>query len=95
MRYNLFTSHAKLTNTIILLLVIAVAICAYFGELKQLQDIAWLDIVGEGGIVLMTLSWIAALLISRPPGKVTTLLVLGLGLFMFSATLDLLDEWLK
>jgi diguanylate cyclase (GGDEF)-like protein len=95
MRYNPFTSHAKLTNTIILLLVIAVAICAYFGELKQWQDIAWLDIVGEGGIVLMTLSWIVALLISRPPGKVTTLLVLGLGLFMFSATLDLLDEWLK
>lgn len=95
MRYNPFTSHIKLTNTIIILLVIAVSVCAYFGQLKQWQEIAWLDILGEGGIVVMTISWIAALLISRPPGKVTTLLVLGLGFFMFSATLDLLDEWLK
>lgn len=95
MRYNPFTSHNTLTNTIIALLVTAVAICAYFGELKYWQEIAWLDILGEGGIVLMTLSWIVALLISRPPGKVTTFLVLGLGLFMFSATLDLLDEWLQ
>lgn len=94
MRFNPFIHHKLLINSVIGLLLLAVLLCASLGELKPWQDIAWLDILGEGGIVLMTLSWIGALLISRPAGKVTTYLVLGLGLFMFSATLDLLDEWL-
>ena len=94
MRYNPFTHHRFLTNAVIALFVIAFLLSAQAGELKPLADIAWLDILGEGGIVLMTLTWIAALLISRPPGKVTSFLVLGLGLFMFSASLDLFDEWL-
>ena len=94
MRFNPFTHHRFLTNAIIALFVIAFLLSAQAGELKPLADIAWLDILGEGGIVLMTLTWIAALLISRPPGKVTSFLVLGLGLFMFSASLDLFDEWL-
>jgi len=94
MRFNPFISHRLLTNSIIAMALLAIFLCAYLGELKELQHIQWLDIIGEGGIVIMTLTWIAALLISRPPGKVTRYLVLGLGLFMFSATLDLLDEWL-
>jgi diguanylate cyclase (GGDEF)-like protein len=94
MRFNPFHSHRFLTNTTIALLLLALFLSAHLGELKLSEDIQWLDVVGEGGIVLMTLSWIAALLISRPPGKVTRFLVLGLGIFMFSATLDLLDEWL-
>ncbi|RZF91944.1 GGDEF domain-containing protein [Pseudoalteromonas sp. CO302Y] len=94
MRFNPFTHHRLLTNVVIALFVIAFLLSAQAGELKPLADIAWLDILGEGGIVLMTLTWIAALLISRPPSKVTTFLVLGLGLFMFSASLDLFDEWL-
>lgn len=94
MRYHPFTSHKFLTNYVIALLIFAICLCAYFGELKNKQDIEWLDIVGEGGIVFMALMWIAALLISRPPGKVTSYLVSGLGLFMFSGMLDLLDEWI-
>ncbi|MBE0359917.1 GGDEF domain-containing protein [Pseudoalteromonas aliena] len=94
MRFNPFTSHRLLTNAIISLFLSAVFLSAYLGELKTYADIQWLDIMGEGGIVLMTLVWISVLLISRPPSKVTTYLVIGVGLFMFSATLDLLDEWL-
>ncbi|TMP86868.1 GGDEF domain-containing protein [Pseudoalteromonas ruthenica] len=94
MRFNPFRTHPLLAHISIAWLVLAALLSYQLGELKYSGDIAWLDILGEGGIVLMTLSWIVALLVSRPPGKVTTLLVLGLGLFMFSASLDLLDEWL-
>ncbi|AXV65846.1 MULTISPECIES: GGDEF domain-containing protein [Pseudoalteromonas] len=94
MRFNPFIHHRFLTNAVIALFVSAFILSAYDGERKALADISWLDIVGEGGIVMMTLTWIFALLISRPPGKVTCFLVLGLGLFMFSASLDLFDEWL-
>ncbi|MBH0055873.1 diguanylate cyclase [Pseudoalteromonas sp. SWXJZ94C] len=94
MRFNPFISHRLLINAIIAMFFSAVFLSSYLGVLKTYASIQWLDIMGEGGIVLMTLVWIAALLISRPPSKVTTYLVIGVGLFMFSATLDLLDEWL-
>ena len=76
--------------------VVAFAMCLSFsvGNAKQSADISGLDIVGEGSIVLLTLAWILAALASRPPGKVTSLLVFGLGFFLFSATLDFLDEFL-
>ncbi|MBQ4833138.1 GGDEF domain-containing protein [Pseudoalteromonas sp. MMG010] len=94
MRFNPFYSHRFLVNTVIALLLLAFFLSAFFGELKAKEHIQWLDVLGEGGIVLMTLSWITALLVSRPAGKVTRYLVCGLAIFMFSATLDLLDEWL-
>ena len=94
MRFNPFTSHRLLVNCIIAMFFSACFLSAYLGVLKTYADIQWLDIMGEGGIVLMALVWITVLLISRPPSKVTTYLVIGVGLFMFSATLDLLDEWL-
>ena len=53
MRYNPFTHHRLLTNAVIALFVIAFLLSAQAGELKPLADIAWLDILGEGGIVLM------------------------------------------
>lgn len=65
-----------------------------FGEVKSNEIISGLDIVGEGSIVLLTLAWMLAALASRPPGNVTSLLIVGLGCFLFSVTLDLLDEFL-
>lgn len=62
------------------------------GQLKELSEISWLDIIGEGSIALLSLVWIFFILISRPPGKVTSALVLGLSCFLFSANLDLVDE---
>ena len=87
MRFNPFISHRLLINAIIAMFFSAVFLSSYLGVLKTYASIQWLDIMGEGGIVLMTLVWIIALLISRPPSKVTTYLVIGVGLFMFSATL--------
>ena len=66
-----------------------------FGNGKPFAIISGLDIVGEGSVVLLTLGWIVAVLASRPPGKVTSLLIVGLVFFLFSMTLDLLDEFLR
>ena len=63
------------------------------GTAKMLSEVAVLDVIGEGSIVLLTLGWIIAALASRPPGNVTTQLVVGLNCFMFTAMLDLLDEF--
>ena len=77
------------------LVAIAISLALFLGNPKQSAYISGLDIVGEGSIVLLTLAWILAALASRPPGKVTSLLVFGLGFFLFSATLDFLDEFLR
>lgn len=62
------------------------------GELRPAAEIDWFDVLGEGGVLLFALTWIVAAIISRPPGRVTTLLVAGLNCFAFTALLDFLDE---
>lgn len=76
-------------------LFLALALSINAGSAKAFADISWLDILGEGSIVLLTLAWILSALASRPPGKVTRYIVLGLGCILFSASLDLLDEFLR
>ena len=62
------------------------------GEVKPVADIAWLDVLGEGSVMFFALIWIVAAIASRPPGRVTTLMVAGLNCFAFTAILDFLDE---
>lgn len=62
------------------------------GQLKPFDQIAWLDVTGEGSVMLFAFAWIIAAIASRPPGRVTTLLVAGLNCFAFTALLDFLDE---
>ncbi|GEA11293.1 sensor domain-containing diguanylate cyclase [Alteromonas sp. KUL49] len=66
-----------------------------YGNGKSIGEISALDIVGEGCVVVLTFGWIMAVLASRPPGKVTSLLTFGLGCFLFSMSLDVLDEFLR
>ena len=75
--------------------VVALAVCLafIFGNAKESTVISGLDIVGEGSIAFLTLAWMLAALASRPPGKVTSLLTVGLGFFLFSVSLDFLDEF--
>ncbi len=75
--------------------VVALAVCLafMFGNAKESTVISGLDIVGEGSIAFLTLAWMLAALASRPPGKVTSLLTVGLGFFLFSVSLDFLDEF--
>ncbi|QJR79476.1 GGDEF domain-containing protein [Alteromonas pelagimontana] len=74
-------------------LAVAVGLSLLQGEAKPTAIISWLDVTGEGSVAVFSLLWITALLASRPPGRVTTLMLIGLNCFLFSATLDLLDEF--
>ncbi|MBC3273071.1 MULTISPECIES: GGDEF domain-containing protein [Pseudomonas] len=65
------------------------------GELKPISEWVWLDIVGEGGSALLALIWLALVLKSRPAGRVTNYLVLGLSGIFFSWWIDSLDEFIR
>ncbi len=53
------------------------------GELKPVAEWVWLDILGEGGSALLALVWLGLVLKSRPAGRVTNYLILGLGCIFF------------
>ena len=93
MDFSLLTRHRGLLAFVLLVLGLAVTLCVTNGQLKDIAEVEWLDVVGEGSICLLTLCWITAVMISRPPGKVTALLVAGLSFFNFSAMLDVFDEF--
>lgn len=87
---NLHTGWLIITGSLI---AVAVNMAAYAGLAKPAQAISWLDVCGEGSIVMLTLLWLVAILASRPAGQVTHLLNAGLNCFLFTALLDLLDEF--
>ncbi|WP_296043357.1 GGDEF domain-containing protein [uncultured Alteromonas sp.] len=93
MDFSLLTRHRGLLAFVLLVSGLAVTLCVTNGQLKELGEVEWLDVVGEGSICLLTLCWMTAVMISRPPGQVTGLLVAGLSFFNFSAMLDLFDEF--
>lgn len=95
MNYSLLPLNARLVMMVLLVMTTALFLSLALGNAKSWQEISWLDVSGEGGIALLTLVWIFFLLVSRPPGRVTSLLVSGLSFFMFSALLDLLDEFMR
>ncbi len=65
------------------------------GDLKAVAEWVWLDIVGEGGSTLLSLVWLGLILKSRPAGRVTNLLAIGLSCVFFSWWIDLLDEFIR
>ena len=64
------------------------------GDLKPMSDWVWLDILGEGGSALLCLVWLGLVLKSRPAGRVTNFLAIGLGLVFLSWWVDALDEFI-
>ena len=65
------------------------------GELKSFSEWVWLDIFGEGGSALLALVWLGLVLKSRPAGRVTNYLALGLSCIFFSWWIDSLDEFIR
>ncbi|SUD84655.1 diguanylate cyclase [Stutzerimonas stutzeri] len=65
------------------------------GELKSWAQIDWMDVAGEGGSAVLALVWLIMLLHSRPAGRVTRLLALGLACIFFSWWMDTLDEFVQ
>jgi len=63
------------------------------GLYKPLGQRRWMDIAGEGGMVLMAGIWLLQLRSSRPGGRVTNLLCLGLAALLLGEWVDVLDEF--
>lgn len=74
---------------------IGVIIISVWGDLKPTVEISWLDVFSEGGMVILALFWLGLLLRSRPAGRVTQLLALGLCAIVFSWSMDVVDEFIR
>lgn len=64
------------------------------GDLKPAPQWNWLDIVSEGGLALLALIWLVLILHSRPSGRVTQFLSLGLSAIFIAGFQDALDEFI-
>ncbi|QNM98372.1 GGDEF domain-containing protein [Chitinimonas koreensis] len=81
---------------LILFAALAAALFLLFqahGAVRPFGDWQWMDIAGEGGTALMAAVWLLQILSSRPRGRVTTLLALGLAGVALGSWADCLDEF--
>lgn len=69
------------------------ALCSIQAQPKQVLQIDWFDVVTEGALLLLGLSWLLLMLLARPDGRVTRLLILGLLGYCLGCYMDLLDEF--
>ena len=70
-----------------------IALYAGAGVARPSTNWNLLDIAGEASIALMAYAWLAIVLVSRPPGRATTLLACGLAGLMLAALADCMDEF--
>ncbi|QYK00905.1 GGDEF domain-containing protein [Shewanella psychrotolerans] len=68
-------------------------LCSIQARSKLLIAIDWFDVVTEGALLLLGLSWLVLMLQARPDGRVTRLLILGLLGYSLGCYMDLLDEF--
>ncbi|MDG9885831.1 GGDEF domain-containing protein [Pseudomonas sp. GD04058] len=66
-----------------------------FGEVKPWAQINRMDVIGEGGSGLIWLVWLVMLMRSRPAGRVSRLLAVGMACVCFSWWMDVLDEFIR
>ncbi len=94
MKLDLLRTHFKLVLFALSMIMLTLFLTFAMGTLKPIDDIDTTDLIGEGGIVAVTIMWLIATLVSRPAGKLTNLMTVGL-VFMHVAVLaDFLDEFL-
>jgi len=65
------------------------------GQLKPHEILNWLDVFSEWGAALLVLVWLLLILQSRPSGRVTQFLSLGLSGIFLASFQDGLDEFIK
>lgn len=65
---------------------------ATLGSPKPLAQWHWMDVFSEGGMALMVGVWLIYVRSSRPAGRVTTWLTLGLAAMLVGEWVDALDE---
>jgi len=95
MKSNIFTLHSKLLSLFVFCFFLIFFAVIHASNVKELHSVKWLDVIGEGGIALITLSWLLVTLHTRPKGKLTTLLFVGIMMVHISMFLDLLDEFYR
>ncbi|WP_111978673.1 GGDEF domain-containing protein [Algibacillus agarilyticus] len=95
MNFAFLKFHRHLFVILFVVLASVVAMTIQLGDLKTFAQIDFFDAAGEGGITLMTLLWLFFTLISRPAGKVTHWLFVGLTLTNVSMLLDFMDEFVQ
>ncbi len=65
------------------------------GDVKWWHQINWLDVFSEGSMTILASFWLILVLRSRPGGRVTQLIAIGLSCIIFSWSMDLTDEFIK
>jgi diguanylate cyclase (GGDEF)-like protein len=91
---TLFLHRRKLLLVFGLALASVVA-SVLVGDAKHWREIDWLDVLGEGGSAVAVAIWMLLILGSRPAGRVTDLLTLGLGFIFLAMWQDNLDEFIR
>lgn len=93
MNFAFLPFHKTLINSLLFTIALVCFGAYSFGQLKPTNELDLMDVAGEGGITLMTLIWIFFTLVSRPSGRVTNLLFIGLLFTHVTVLLDFLDEF--
>lgn len=92
---NHSTLHLAKFVLITATLLTILAVNVWLGEIKVLATITWIDIFGEGATFGLLLMFFGFVLISRPRGRVTEYLALGLIAFCAATFQDILDEIIR
>lgn len=90
-----FLLHKQKIILLLALMLMCLSVTAWIGESKYWHEIDWMDVIGEGGSAIAMAIWIIFILASRPRGRVTNLLTLGLGAMMIAFWQDALDEFIR
>ena len=92
---NILKHHRWKLGLLVLAANIGLLLNLAFGTPKDFSEWQWLDIAGEGGTALFLLFWLGLVLKSRPAGRVTDYLAIGLSCMFFSWWIDVLDEFIR
>lgn len=93
--HNGWRSHLAPLFTLALAANTVLVVMLMFGRIKGTEEWIWIDILGEGGSALLSLVWLGLVLKSRPAGRVTRYLMLGLSLVFIAGWADWLDEFIR
>jgi diguanylate cyclase (GGDEF)-like protein len=75
------------------LCIVLVSLCLLQAQQKAPIDIDLLDVFTEGALLILGVSWLILVLLARPRGKVTQLLMTGLLGYCLGSYMDFLDEF--
>ena len=93
--YNLLKLHLNKLLFIACFILLSILLSLSIGEIKPWAQIAWLNATGKGGSALALVIWMIFILGSRPLGRVTDLLILGLGVIFLAFWQNTLDEFIQ